>query len=242
MFAVNNSMNIRHGCSPAVYLLCVCQGPGKSGLSHKDVAEATISDRRLADSIVHDFNNLMAVISAQSELVLDLKDLSSIRQETEVILTTVEKAAALTKQLLAFSRKQEIESKVFNFNDLLRNVDQMLGRLLSEDIELKTILAPDLGNVLADPCQIEQVVMNLVVNARDAMPNGGSLTVETANIELDTFYARDHLDVIPGSYVILAVSDTGVGISPEVHSRIFEPFFTTKPAGHGTGLGLSTVY
>ena len=197
---------------------------------------------RLADSIVHDFNNLMAVISAQSELVLDLEDLSSIRQETEVILTTAEKAAALTKQLLAFSRKQEIESKVFSFNDLLRNVDQMLGRLLSEDIELKTVLAPDLGNVLADPGQIEQVVMNLVVNARDAMPNGGKLTIETSNVEVDAFYARDHLDVIPGPYVILAVSDTGVGISAEVRSRIFEPFFTTKPAGHGTGLGLSTVY
>jgi two-component system, cell cycle sensor histidine kinase and response regulator CckA len=197
---------------------------------------------RLADSIVHDFNNLMAVISAQSELVLDLQDLSSIRQETEVILTTAEKAAALTKQLLAFSRKQEIESKVFSFNDLLRNVDQMLGRLLSEDIELKTALAPDLGNVLADPGQIEQVVMNLVVNARDAMPNGGELTIQTSNVELDTFYARDHLDVIPGPYVILSVSDTGVGISAEVRSRIFEPFFTTKPAGHGTGLGLSTVY
>ena len=131
---------------------------------------------RLADSIVHDFNNLMAVISAQSELVLDLEDLSSIRQETEVILTTAERAAALTKQLLAFSRKQEIESKVFSLNDVVRNVDQMLGRLLSEDIELKTALAPDLGNVLADPGQIEQVVMNLVVNARDAMPNGGKLT------------------------------------------------------------------
>jgi PAS domain S-box-containing protein len=197
---------------------------------------------RLADSIVHDFNNLMAVISAQSELVLDLEDLSSIRQETEVIVNTAERAAALTNQLLAFSRKQEIEPKVFSLNDVVRNVDQMLGRLLMEDIELKTALAPDLGNVLADPGQIEQVVMNLVVNARDAMPNGGKLTVETSNIELDTFYARDHLDVIPGSYVILAVSDTGVGISPEVHSRIFEPFFTTKPAGHGTGLGLSTVY
>ena len=197
---------------------------------------------RLADSIVHDFNNLMAVISAQSELVLDLEDLSSIRHETEVIMTTAERAAALTKQLLAFSRKQEIEAKVFSLNDVVRNVDQMLGRLLMEDIELKTALAPDLGNVLADPGQIEQVVMNLVVNARDAMPNGGKLTVETSNIELDTFYARDHLDVVPGPYVILAVSDTGVGISPEVRSRIFEPFFTTKPTGHGTGLGLSTVY
>jgi PAS domain S-box-containing protein len=197
---------------------------------------------RLADSIVHDFNNMMAVISAQSELVLDLKDLSSIRQETEVILTTAEKAAALTRQLLAFSRKQEIESKVFNFNDLLRNLDQMLGRLLSEDIELKTVLAPDLGNVFGDPCQIEQVVMNLVVNARDAMPNGGRLTIETSDVEVDAFYARDHLDVIPGPYVILAVSDTGIGISAEIRSRIFEPFFTTKPAGHGTGLGLSTAY
>jgi CheY-like chemotaxis protein len=197
---------------------------------------------RLADSIVHDFNNLMAVISVQSELVLDLADLPSIRQETEVIRATAERAAALTKQLLAFSRKQEIEPKVFNFNDLLRNVDQMLGRLLTEDIQLKTVLAPDLGNVLADPGQIEQVVMNLVVNARDAMPSGGTLTVETSNVDLDTFYARDHLDVVPGPYVILAVSDTGVGISAEVRSHIFEPFFTTKPAGHGTGLGLSTAY
>jgi PAS domain S-box-containing protein len=197
---------------------------------------------RLADSIVHDFNNLMAVISAQSELVLDLEDLSSIRQETKVIQTTAERAAGLTKQLLAFSRKQEIEPKVFSLNDILRNVDQMLGRLLSEDIELKTVLAPALGNVLADPGQIEQVVMNLVVNARDAMPNGGALTIETSNVDVDAFYARDHLDVAPGPYVILAVSDTGVGISAEVRSRIFEPFFTTKPAGHGTGLGLSTVY
>jgi two-component system, cell cycle sensor histidine kinase and response regulator CckA len=197
---------------------------------------------RLADSIVHDFNNLMAVISAQSELVLDLEDLPSIRRETQVIMATAERAAALTKQLLAFSRKQEIEPKIFSCNELLRNVDQMLGRLLTEDIQLKTVLDPDLGNVLADPGQIEQVVMNLVVNARDAMPNGGTLTIETSNVELDTFYARDHLDVNPGPYVILAVSDTGVGISAEVRSRIFEPFFTTKPAGHGTGLGLSTVY
>jgi two-component system cell cycle sensor histidine kinase/response regulator CckA len=197
---------------------------------------------RLAESIVHDFNNMMAVILAQSELVLDLEDLSSIRHETEVILSTAEKAAALTKQLLAFSRKQETEAKVFSFNQLVRNVDQMLGRLLSEDIELKTVLAPDLGNVLADPGQIEQVVMNLVVNARDAMPNGGRLTIETSNVEVDAFCARGHLDVIPGPYVVLAVSDTGVGISPEVRSHMFEPFFTTKPAGRGTGLGLSTVY
>ena len=196
----------------------------------------------LADSIVHDFNNLMAVISAQGELVLDQEDLSSIRQETELIIVTAEKAAALTRQLLAFSRKQDVEAKVINLNDLLRNLDQMLGRLLSADIKTKTILFSGLGNVFADPGQIEQVVMNLVVNARDAMPNGGTLTIETSNVELDAFYARDHLDVMPGPYVILAVSDTGGGISAEVGSRIFEPFFTTKVSGKGTGLGLSTVY
>jgi two-component system cell cycle sensor histidine kinase/response regulator CckA len=197
---------------------------------------------RLADSIVHDFNNLMAVISAQTDLLLDLDDLSLIRQEAEVIARTAEKAAALTKQLLAFSRKQEIQPKVISLNDLLRNVDQMVERLMPEDIELKTTLASDLGNVLADPSQVEQIVMNLVVNARDAMPGGGTLMIETSNVDLDTFYAREHLDVTPGPYVMLAVSDTGVGISTEVRSRIFEPFFTTKPAGEGTGLGLSTVY
>ncbi len=208
-------------------------------LRHSQKMEAIA---RLADSVVHDFNNLLAIISTQSELVLDLDDLRSIRHETEVIASTAERAAALTKQLLAFSRKQEIEPRVFSLNDLLRNMDQMVGPLLSKNIESTTILGTNLGNVLADPGQIEQVVMNLVVNARDAMPNGGKLKIETANVDLDAFYARDHLDVAPGPYVSLAVTDTGVGISDEVRSRIFEPFFTTKPSGHGTGLGLSTVY
>jgi PAS domain S-box-containing protein len=197
---------------------------------------------RLADSIVHDFNNLIAVILTQSELVMELEDLASICRETEVILNAADRAGALTRQLLAFSRKQAVQPRVFNLNDLLHNMDQMLGRLLPQDVEFNTLFSPDLGNILADPSQIEQVVMNLVVNARDAMPDGGRLTVETCNVELDDFYAREHLDVLPGRYVMLTVSDTGTGMSEEVRSRLFEPFFTTKRAGEGTGLGLSTVY
>jgi PAS domain S-box-containing protein len=197
---------------------------------------------RMAESIVHDFNNLIAVILTQSELVMELEDLQSVGRETEVILNAADRAAALTKQLLAFSRKQPIQPKVFNLNDLLRNMDQMLERLLTEDVEFNTVVSPDLGNILADPSQMEQVIMNLVVNARDAMPEGGRLTIETSNVELDDFYAREHLDVIPGGYVMLTVSDTGVGMTPEVRSRLFEPFFTTKPPGQGTGVGLSTVY
>jgi signal transduction histidine kinase/CheY-like chemotaxis protein len=196
----------------------------------------------LTDSIIHDFNNLISVISAQSELVMELEDLGAVRREIEVILNTADRAAALTRQLLAFSREQSVEPKVFSLNELLRNMDQMLGRLLTEDVEFNANLSPDLGHILADPTQIEQVVLNLVVNARDAMPDGGALTLETSNSELDAFYAREHLDVVAGSYVVLTVSDTGVGMSAEVRSRLFEPFFTTKPAGQGTGLGLSTVY
>jgi PAS domain S-box-containing protein len=197
---------------------------------------------RLAESIVHDFNNLIAVISAQSELVMELTDLDQVCRETEIILNAADRAAGLTRQLLAFSRKQALEPKVFNLNDLLKNIDQMLARLLTEDVEFSSALAPDLGNILADPSQIEQVVMNLVVNARDAMPEGGRLTVETSYMEVDAFYAREHLDVTPGEYVVLTVSDTGIGMSPDVRSHLFEPFFTTKPAGRGTGLGLSTAY
>jgi two-component system cell cycle sensor histidine kinase/response regulator CckA len=208
-------------------------------LRHSQKMEAV---GRLADSIVHDFNNLMAVITAQGELVMELDDLNAIRQETELIVVTAEKAAALTRQLLAFSRKQEVESNVLNLNLLLRgSLNQILARLLPDDVELKTILAADLGNVLVNSGHVEQIVMNLVVNARDAMPQGGILTIETSNIELDSMYSQEHLDVIAGSYVMLAVSDTGIGISPEVRSQIFEPFFTTKGSG-GTGLGLSTVY
>lgn len=165
-----------------------------------------------------------------------------IRENITVIQKAADRAADLTRQLLAFSRRQVMEIRVHDLNSLLKNMDKMLHRVIGEDIELVTILAEDLGRVKADPGQIEQAIMNLAVNARDAMPSGGKLTIETANVELDETYARNHVAVTPGRYVMLAVSDTGVGIPPEVKERIFEPFFTTKEVGKGTGLGLSTVY
>src|SRR5262249_32544204 len=151
-------------------------------------------------------------------------------------------AASLTSQLLAFSRRQVLQPKVFNLNSLVQNLDRMLRRLISEDIEMRTVLSPDLGSIRADRSQLEQVIMNLVVNAKDAMPQGGKLTIETSNVYLDGEYARHHQTVQPGNYVLLAVSDSGAGISPENLARIFEPFFTTKELGKGTGLGLSMVY
>jgi two-component system, cell cycle sensor histidine kinase and response regulator CckA len=197
---------------------------------------------RLAESIAHDFNNLVAVISTQAELIMELQDVHAVQRETEVILGVADRAAALTRQLLAFSRKQRLDPKVFNLNDLLRNIDQLLTRLLTEDVELTIALAPDLGNILAEASQIEQVVLNLAVNARDAMPNGGKLTVETSNVELDTPGVWEGVEISSGPYVMLTVTDTGIGMTAEVQSRLFEPFFTTKPAGQGTGLGLSTAY
>src|SRR5215469_11930670 len=197
---------------------------------------------RLAESIAHDFNNLVAVISTQAELIMELQDVHAVQRETEVILGVADRAAALTRQLLAFSRKQRLDPKVFNLNDLLRNIDQLLTRLLTEDVELIVALAPDLGNILAEASQIEQVVLNLAVNARDAMPNGGKLTVETSNVELDTPTICEGIEITSGPYVVLKVTDTGIGMTAEVQSRLFEPFFTTKPAGQGTGLGLSTAY
>jgi two-component system, cell cycle sensor histidine kinase and response regulator CckA len=208
-------------------------------LRHSQKMEAV---GRLAESIVHDFNNLIAVILTQSELVMELTEIESVRRETDIILNAADRAAGLTRQLLAFSRKPALEPKVFNLNDLIKNLDQMLVRLLTEDVEFTAALSSDLGNILADPSQIEQVVMNLVVNARDAMPEGGRLTIETSNAEVGSFCARKQLSVSPGEYVVLTVSDTGVGMSADVRSRIFEPFFTTKPSGRGTGLGLSTAY
>jgi PAS domain S-box-containing protein len=197
---------------------------------------------RLADSIVHDFNNLMAVISTQGELVLEQLAGQPLGRDVQMMVSAAEKAAALTRQLLAFSRRQELAARVFSMNRLIADMDQMLQRLLGSHIHLAVLPAPDLGNVSADPGQMEQVLLNLVVNARDAMPGGGTLTIETANADFDSDYGRDHLDVTPGPHVMLAVSDTGTGMTEEVRTRIFEPFFTTKPAGKGTGLGLSTVY
>ena len=165
-----------------------------------------------------------------------------MRVNIDEIQNAAERAASLTRQLLAFSRRQVMEMKVLDLNTLLRDLDKMLRRIIGEDIELSTLLAKDLGRAKIDPGQIEQVIMNLAVNAKDSMPSGGKLTIETANAELDESYARNHADVKPGRYVMFSVSDSGVGMTPEVRERVFEPFFTTKEKGRGTGLGLSTVY
>ena len=198
---------------------------------------------RLAGGIAHDFNNLLTVIKGYSQLALvETKDDSPLKEDLEEIKNAAEKAADLTRQLLAFSRRQILEMKVLDLNIILRNLNKLLRRVIGEDIELMTIPAEDLGRVKTDPGWIEQVIMNLAVNARDAMINGGRLTIETANVELDEAYARGHIAVKPGRYVMLSVSDTGVGMTPEVRQQVFEPFFTTKEKGKGTGLGLSTVY
>jgi PAS domain S-box-containing protein len=198
---------------------------------------------KLAGGIAHDFNNLLTAITGYSELILaDLPGQGPVRREVEEIRKAADRASALTKQLLAFSRKQAFQMKVVNLNSVISNMDKMLRRLISEDIDLRTRLSEDLGSARVDPGQIEQVIVNIVVNARDAMPEGGRLTVETANVELDETFVRKHVVVKPGPFVMIAISDTGCGMDEATQARIFEPFFTTKSPGKGTGLGLSTVY
>jgi PAS domain S-box-containing protein len=198
---------------------------------------------KLAGGVAHDFNNLLTVIHGYSELMLNSLDQGSqFRQDVQEIMHASERASSLTRQLLAFSRKQVLQPKILDLNVHVSNMDKMLRRMIGEDIELVTLLTKDLGRVKADPGQIEQAILNLAVNAKDAMPNGGKLTIETANVKWDEDYARSRIGVTPGDYVMLSMSDTGVGMSPETREQIFEPFFTTKEKGKGTGLGLSTVY
>jgi two-component system cell cycle sensor histidine kinase/response regulator CckA len=196
---------------------------------------------RLAGGIAHDFNNLLSIILSYSSLLLEDGNGSQQEELTE-IKRAGERAAELTQQLLAFSRRQVLEPKVVDLNQVITGIDRMIRRIVGEDIQLRTVPTNGLWKTKVDPGQIEQVVMNLVVNARDAMPKGGILTIETGNVELDDAYGEEHAGVAGGPYVMLAVSDTGVGMDRETRERVFEPFFTTKELGKGTGLGLSTVF
>jgi PAS domain S-box-containing protein len=198
---------------------------------------------RLASGVAHDFNNLLGVITGYGEMVrrrLSRED--PLEVKVEQILKAAERGAALTRQLLAFSRQQVLQKKVLNLNHVVSDMDNMLRRLIGEDVELTTVLDPGLGNLTGDPDQLAQIVMNLAVNSRDAMPRGGRLTIETTNAELDQAYVALHPLARPGLYVALTISDTGSGMDAETQAHMFEPFFTTKPVGEGTGLGLSTVY
>jgi two-component system, cell cycle sensor histidine kinase and response regulator CckA len=198
---------------------------------------------RLAGGVAHDFNNILSVIISYGELLLaDLKPNDPMRADIEEISKAGKRAADLTRQLLLFSRQHVLEPKVLDLNDTLASVDRMLQRILGADVELVSLRGQRLGRVRADPSAIEQVILNLVVNARDAMPTGGQLTIETANVELDEGYVREHAGARAGPHVMLAVTDTGVGMERATMARIFEPFFTTKEKGKGTGLGLSTVF
>ena len=199
---------------------------------------------RLASGVAHDFNNLLTVINGYSDFLLkELNSPDPLREYVEEIKRAGERAATLTTQLLAFSRKQVIEPRAVDLNRKVRLDVPMLERLIGEDITLETHLDGSLGAVMADPDQIHQVIMNLVLNARDAMPNGGRIVIESMNVELnEERSASIHPDVIPGHYILMAVTDTGKGMDKATRQRIFEPFFTTKELGKGTGLGLATVY
>jgi len=198
---------------------------------------------RLAGGIAHDFNNLLSIIIGHTQVaLLNMKGSGPLRTKLEYILDAGERASDLTKQLLAFGRKQVLEIKELDLNMVVTDIKKILRSLIGEDINMVTMLDPSLDKVMADPSQIQQIIMNLTVNARDAMPGGGKLTIETANRILDEKFVRTHAGAKPGSYVMMAIRDTGCGMDVETVRQIFDPFFTTKEVGKGTGLGLSTVY
>jgi PAS domain S-box-containing protein len=197
----------------------------------------------LAGGVAHDCNNLLTIIKGYIEIALQrCLNQPALHSDIRRIEDAADRAVALVRQLLAFSRKQVLRPKILDLNSIVVNLDQLLRRLMSANIEMKTFVSKDLGAIKADPGQIEQVIMNLVVNARDALPEGGRIIIETSNVDLDSSYTLDHTVVRPGPYVLLAVTDTGVGMTPDTVAHIFEPFYTTKESGRGTGLGLSTVY
>jgi signal transduction histidine kinase len=197
---------------------------------------------RLAAGVAHDFNNLLTAIIGNSDLLLRGLEDNRARDKVEEIRKAAWSAASLTRQLLAFGRRQVLRSVVLDLNVVVRDLSGMLQRLIDEDIKLLTITKAMNGEIWADQCQIEQVIVNLAANARDAMPHGGALTIETENVYLDQNYASQHVATKPGNYVMLAVTDTGSGMDTNTQEMIFEPFFTTKKKGKGTGLGLATVY
>ncbi len=209
-------------------------------LMHSQKMEAV---GRLAGGVAHDFNNMLTVIAGYNRMILDeLSPMDPLRGYAEEVLKAADRAGALTNQLLSFSRRQIMQPRVINVNAVIAQTEKMLRRLIGEDVELALGLNPGVGNIKADPNHVEQAIVNLAVNARDAMPLGGRLTIETGHVHLDETYARTHMGVTPGEFVMIAVSDNGHGMDAETRSHIFEPFFTTKEKGKGTGLGLATVY
>ena len=209
-------------------------------LQHAQKLEAV---GKLTGGVAHDFNNVLQIIAGNLQLALfGLEEEEPQAARLKSALTAVDRGSKLSSQLLAFARRQPLQPKVVNIRYLIRNIDDMLRRVLGESIEIETIVAAGLWNTVVDPNQLENVIVNLAINARDAMQEGGKLTIELDNATLDEEYVRSHPDLRPGHYVMLAVSDTGTGMSPEVMQHVFEPFFTTKPEGHGTGLGLSMAY
>jgi len=224
-------------------------GVGTDITEHKQLEEQFLQAQkmeaigRLAGGVAHDFNNMLTAILGYAQLAMEMLERENqIYSYIKEIAKAGERASSLTRQLLAFSRRQILQPQNLDLNNLISNLEKMLKRLIGEDIELVIVPGSDIGCIRADPGQLEQVIMNLVVNARDAMPGGGKLTIETLNVYLDEAYLKTHAGVKPGNYVMLAVSDTGIGMNKEVLSHMFEPFFTTKEVGKGTGLGLSTVY